>query len=612
MKEKFYVTTAIDYVNAAPHIGHAYQKIVADVLARWNKLQGKEVLFVTGTDEHGKKVEEAAKKAGKNPKEFVDEISKEFIKAWKALNIDYDRFIRTTDKDHQKVVQDIIKKCEANGDIYLGEYEGFYCTGCEAYYTEKDCPDLICPLHKKPLEKIKEKTYFFRLSKYKNFLLDHYKKHPEFILPKTRRNEIINRVKEGLKDLSITRTSFDWGIPFPLDKKHVTYVWFDALINYYTATREKNREKFWGKPTHHILGKDNTWFHTVYWPAMLKSAGIEIPKTTFNHGFLSFNGQKISKSLGNAISPITLAQKYGADTVRYFCLRQFPFATGEDGDFSETALVSRHNDELANKLGNLVSRTSALAEKYGIACPSQNKSNICEGIKKTENKLLKKLKLKEISKLINNYELDKALNEIFAFIDICNEYVQKEKPWKTHDKKVLFQLVEAIREIAKLLSPFIPESAEKISKIFKSNNIKKAPVLFEKIETPKSKPNLNKSEEPKEIMEGVTTINFEDFEKLDLRVAEIKNVEEIEGADKLYKLSITLGDEDRTIVAGIKQYYTKEELQNKKIIVLTNLKPRTLRGIESQGMLLAASSKDHKTVSLISPDQDMEAGSIVG
>ena len=596
MKEKFYVTTAIDYVNAEPHIGHAYQKIVADVLARWNKLQGKDVLFVTGTDEHGEKVEEAAKRVGKEPKEFVDEISQKFKEAWKSLNINYDRFIRTTDKDHQKVVLEFIKKCEASGDIYLGEYEGLYCTGCEAYYTEKDCPDLICPLHKRSLEKIKETTYFFKLSKYKDFLLNLYKKHPEFILPGSRRNEIINRVKEGLRDLSITRTSFDWGIPFPLDKKHVTYVWFDALINYYTATREKGREDFWGTPTIHLLGKDNAWFHTVYWPAMLKSAGIKLPKTTFNHGFLSFNGKKISKSLGNAISPVTLVKKYGTDSVRYFCLRQFPFASGDDGDFKESALISRHNDELANKLGNLVSRTSALVEKYGIT--------------KTPNILLKKLKLKQIEKLVENYELDKALNEIFAFIDICNEFIQSKKPWETHDKKVLYQLVYSIKEIAKLLSPFIPESAEKISKIFKTDKIKKASILFEKIEI--SKPNLNKSEEPKEIMEGVTTINFEDFEKIDLRVAKIQKIEEIPKADKLYKLTLDDGENGRTICAGIKEFYSIDELKNKKIVIVANLASRKLRGIESRGMLLAASNKDHTKVSLISPDKDIEVGSIVG
>ena len=595
MKEKFYITTAIDYVNASPHIGHSYQKIVADVLARWNKLQGKDVFFVTGTDEYGKKVKEYADKAGKKPKEFVDENSAKFKKAWKALNIKYDRFIRTTDPDHTLVVSDFIKKCEKNGDIYKGEYEGLYCVGCEAYFTEKDCPDLICPIHKKPLETIKEKTYFFKLSKYKDFLLNLYEEHPEFILPKTRRNEIINRVKEGLHDLSISRTSFDWGIPFPLDKSHVTYVWFDALINYYTATREKGKEEFWGKPTVHILGKDNTWFHTVYWPAMLKSAGIELPKTTFNHGFVSVEGEKISKSLGNTISPIELVEKYGSDSVRYFCLRQFPFASGNDGDFSETALIQRHNDELANKLGNLILRTSSLVEKYGI--------------EKCENDLIKKLNEEKISKLVDNYELDKALNEIFAFIDNCNEFIQNKKPWKTKDKKVLYELVKSIRKIAKLLYPFIPESSEKISEIFKTDEIKKAPVLFQKIENTKP----NKQQILNKTMENIATIQFEDFTKLDLRVAKIISAEEIPKADKLYKLTLDVGElGERIICAGIKEFYNQDDLKNKKIIIIANLAPRKLRGIESQGMLLAASTKDKKTVSLISPDQDIEPGSTVG
>jgi len=370
---------------------------------------------------------------------------------------------------------------------------------------------------------------------------------------------------------------------------------FDALINYYTATREKGKEDFWGQPTVHILGKDNTWFHNVYWPAMLKSAGIDLPKATINHGFLTFNGQKISKSLGNSISPVTLVEKYGTDAVRYFCLRHFSFASGSDGDFDEASLVERYNNELANKLGNLVSRTSALAEKYG-----------------TENSdtLLKKLNLSKIEKYFEEYKVDRALDEIFAFIDVCNEYIQDKKPWETKDSKVLGELVEAIREIARLLSPFIPESAEKISKIFRSNKIKKAPVLFEKLETPKA--NLNKAEEPKEIMEGVTTIQFDDFEKVDLRVAEIKEVEEIPKADKLFKLTLDDGMGGRTICAGIKEFYKMDELKGKKIIIVANLAPRKMRGIESQGMLLAASNKDHSKVSLISPDQDIEPGSQVG
>ncbi|MAG61458.1 methionine--tRNA ligase [Candidatus Pacearchaeota archaeon] len=475
MAKKFYVTTAIDYVNAEPHIGHAYQKIVADALARWHKLLGDEVRFLTGTDEHGKKVQNAAKAAGKSPKEFVDETSKKFKEAWKALNVIPNRFIRTTDKDHAKIVKEFIEKCEKKGDIYKGTYEGNYCVNCEAYVTEKDLVDGECPYHPgKKIEKISEESYFFKLSKYQNFLLDLYKKHPEFVLPDSRRNEIINRVKDGLNDLSITRTSFDWGIPFPLDKKHVTYVWFDALINYYTG-----EDGFWPADVH-ILGKDNTWFHTVYWPAMLKSAGYKLPKTTFNHGFLTFNGQKISKSLGNVISPVVLVEKYGADSIRYYALRHFPFANGDDGDFSEEVLVRRHNDELANKLGNLVSRVSNLAEKNGIA--------------KCENKLLKKLKLKEIGKLIDNFEFDKALNLIFEFIDVCNEYVQSEKPWETKDKKVLYELVDSIKAVAILLWPFIPETSEKIAKGFgfkidykeivkgiKVKRIKKSEILFKKI-----------------------------------------------------------------------------------------------------------------------------------
>lgn len=324
MKNTFYVTTAIDYVNAEPHIGHAYQKIIADILARWHKLLGKEVFFVTGTDEHGKKVQKAAETAGKKTKEFVDEVSAKFKDAWAALNIKYDRFIRTTDEDHKKIVAEVIKKVKESGDIYLGEYRGLYCVDCEAYYTEKDAPNFMCPVHKKRLENLKEESYFFKLSKYQDFLLELYEKNPDFVLPEKSRNEVRNRVKEGLKDLSISRTSFNWGVPFPGDKKHVVYVWFDALLNYYTATQSNGKEKFWPADLH-ILGVDNTWFHCVYWPAMLKSAGLPLPKTVFNHGFLTFNGQKISKSLGNVISPIFLVKKYGVDTIRYFISRQLHY-----------------------------------------------------------------------------------------------------------------------------------------------------------------------------------------------------------------------------------------------------------------------------------------------
>ncbi len=476
MTKKFYVTTAIDYVNAEPHIGHAYQKIIADVLARWHKLRGEKVWFLTGTDEHGLKLSRSANEAGLSEKEFVDGMAKKFKEAWKSLNIDYNRFIRTTDKDHEKFVQEFIKKIEK--DIYKGVYEGYYCVNCEAYVTEKDLVNGECPYHPgRKVERIKEETYYFKLSKYQDKLLELYEKNPEFILPKVRRNEIKNRVKEGLQDLSITRTNFSWGIPFPLDKKHVVYVWFDALLNYLSGAG-KNQE-FWPASLH-ILGKDNGWFHAVIWPAMLFSAGYELPKTVFIHGFLSFNGQKISKSLGNVISPQYLAKKYGADSIRYFVCRQFPFAEGKDGDFSEKALVERHNNELANKLGNLVSRVSSLAEKFGL--------------EKTENQLIKKLELKEIKEKMESYELDKALDLIFSFIDNCNEYVQENKLWQTGDKKKLYELVDSLKVISILLWPFIPETCEKIAKHFgfeikfkeikkplDIREIKKSEILFKKI-----------------------------------------------------------------------------------------------------------------------------------
>ncbi|MEI6731544.1 MAG: methionine--tRNA ligase [archaeon] len=607
-KKTFYITTAIDYPNAEPHIGHAYQKIVADVLARWHSLLGKDVFFLTGTDEHGKKIQEAAEKEGKSPRQFVDEMSQEFKSAWASLNVKPNRFIRTTDKDHEALVTEVIKKCNKAGDIYLGKYEGWYCVGCEAYYTEKDMVDGKCPLHNRPLEKLEEESYFFKLSKYQKFLLNLYKKNPDFVLPDVRRNEMTNRIKEGLKDLSISRTSFNWGIPFPLDNRHIVYVWMDALFNYVSGAG-KNQE-YWPADIH-LLGKDNGWFHSVYWPAFLKSAGYKLPKTVFIHGFLTFNGQKISKSLGNAISPKTLVQKYGADPIRYFVTRNFVF--GEDGDFSEQSLVDRHNNELANKLGNLVSRVSALAETYGIekATPLDSKKLV-----------------KRIESHFENLEFDKALNEIFAFIDICNEYIQNKKPWETKDKKVLYQLVNAIKDFTILLSPFIPETCEKIAKVFnfeislkalkepiKISKIKKATPLFVKIETStpttQNKPQTqvnNKVNKSHSIPGIMTSINYSDWEKIDLRVGKIEKVEDIEGADKLYKLTVNIGKENKTVCAGLKKFYSPEQLKGKKCILFVNLAPRMMRGIESQGMILAAVSEDESAVVLVQPEKDIPSG----
>lgn len=471
MKHKFYVTTPIYYPNDIPHIGHAYTTIAADILSRWYKIKGYDVFFLTGTDEHGKKIENVAKKNGKSPKEFVDFLVPKFKEAWKKIGVDYTRFIRTTDKDHEEVVSKILNKVYEKGDVYKGEYSGLYCTGCEAYYTEKDLVDGYCPLHKTKIESVKEESYFFKLSKYQQKLLDFYKKNPDFISPPHRKKEIINRVKEGLIDLSISRANFSWGISLPFDKKHVCWVWFDALTNYYSATRQKGKEKFWPADVH-LVGKDILWFHSVIWPAMLLAAGIELPKKVFAHGWLTIDKEKISKSGGKLINIDELVKIAGTDSARYFLFRNYPF--GDDGDFSEKTLIDRHNNELANKFGNLVSRVTALTEKIGA--------------EKMENKLLKKLKIKDIEKHIENYEFDKALNEIFAFIDVCNEYVQSKKPWETKDKKVLYELLDSIKSIAILLWSFIPETSEKIAKNLGFE------IKFENIEKPITLKKVKKSE----------------------------------------------------------------------------------------------------------------------
>ncbi len=614
MAKKFYITTAIDYASGEPHIGHAYQKVVADVLARWHKAKGEHVFFLTGTDEHGQKIAKIAKEAGKSEKEFVDLLSEKFKQAWLSLNLNFDRFIRTTEPNHEKKVQEFIKLMNEKGDIYKGKYSGLYCMDCEAYVTEKDLIGGKCPFHPdKELTELSEEAYFFRLGKYRKKLLELYDKNKKYILPVFRRQEIVNRVKEGLKDLNITRTNFSWGIPFPLDKRHVTYVWYEALLNYITGIDWPNKmfKKFWPADVQ-ILGIDNGWFHCVIWPAMLMSAGIKPASTILINGFLTFNGRKISKSLGNAISPTVLVKRYGADTIRYFLCRNFVF--GEDGDFSERALVERHNSELANKFGNLISRASALAEKYGM--------------EKSKNKLIEKLKLKEIEKHMENYQLDKALNLIFDFIDECNLYVQENKLWETGNKKKLYELADSIKAIAILLWPFMPSSAEKIAKLLnfkidyreikkplKISKIKKAEILFKKIsadEKPEVKEKINKPGRIDGVM-NANMISFKDWEKLDLRVGKILKAEDIENADKLYGLEVDLGKElgKRVLVAGIKKYYKKDELKGKRCVIFANLEPRTVKGIESKGMILAAVNEDESKVVLIEPDKDIEVGSKV-
>jgi methionyl-tRNA synthetase len=487
--KKFYITTPIYYPNSEPHIGTAYTTIVCDVLARWNKLLGNEVFFLTGTDEHGKKIENVAKENNQNPKEFVDSMLIKFKEAWTQLNINYDRFIRTTDKDHEEVVQNILQKIYDNKDIYLGEYEGYYCTSCEAYYVENDLKDLKCPIHNIKIEKLKEKSYFFKLSKYQKKLLDFFEKNPKFIEPEFRKKEIIKRVKEGLHDLSISRTSFKWGVELPFDKKHIAYVWGDALLNYISGVGyikdKKLFNKFWPADLH-LVAKDIQWFHCVIWPALLLSAKVKLPKKVFSHGFLTIKKEKVSKS-GKMITVKEL-EKYPSDSIRYYLIREVPF--GQDGDFSEDSLKNRLNNELANELGNLLSRVLTLTDK-----------NFNGKIKSytLEKELTTKLNLKKIQDYIESYELHNALSEIFRFISECNKFINKEKLWEQKDKKLeknLYSLLESLRIISILISPFTPNTSEKINKqlnikqgllkdckfnLVKSYSTKKGEILFKKI-----------------------------------------------------------------------------------------------------------------------------------
>ncbi len=614
MEKTFYITTPIFYPTAVPHIGTAYTVIAADILSRWHSLQGRDVFFLTGTDEHGRKIQLAAEKEGKNPQDFVNSLIPEFKKAWKLFNIGYDRFIRTTDKDHEQAVRDILQAVYEKGDIYKGNYEGFYCTGCEAYYTEKDLQEGCCPVHKTKIEKLKEESYFFKLSKYQRKLLEWYQKS-DCILPEYRKREVINRIQEGLQDLSISRTSFKWGITLPFDENHVCYVWFDALVNYLSGIGYPSNQKLFKQcwPADlHLVGKDILWFHAVIWPAILFSLGIDLPKQIFAHGWLTIKGEKMGKSAGNAIDLLALREKFGADAVRYVLFREAPF--GEDGEFSESVFIERYNNELANKLGNLVSRVSALAEIHGLelAVPLPNKDLLAR-----------------VKRDFESCSLDKALNSIFGFVDSINEYVQKKKPWETKDKKVLWQAANGIKDLAILLSPFMPETSEKIAGIFNFelslkalnsplpvSKISKAQVMFRKIDkgsSPEQSMQKEKlvKENPDKNANGNDKISYDEFSKLDMKVGKILKVKDHPNADKLYILEVDLGQEKRTIVAGLKNHYEKAHLEGKKAIFAVNLKATTLRGVESDGMILAAVNEDDSHVVILIPDEDIAVGSKV-
>lgn len=620
-KGYFQITTAIDYASGRFHLGHAYEKICADTIARWKRLQGFKVHFSTGTDCHGLKIQRAAEKARKEPLEFVTEISNGFKELCTKLNISYDDFIMTTEERHKKVAQHIMNQLYKKGEIYKGIYEGLYCVDCETYYTEKDLIDgNNCPVHKRPVESIKEESYFFKLSKYQNFLIDYIKKNPKCILPEKRRNEILNRLKQPLKDLSISRKEVKWGIPLPFDKNLSEFVWIEALNNYLTTIDYPNKKykDFW--PGIHIIGGDILWHHTAIWYSVLQALNLQIPKVVV-HGFINLEGEKLSKAANIRIDPIELAESYGTDPLRYFLLREIPF--GEDGDFSEVKLVERYNQELANDLGNLLRRTTVLIEKnFEGKIPSKGIDDLC-----------KKLDLKKIDSYMNNLELHNALNELWKFVNECNKYVNDKEPWNVKDKKklgnILYNLVEALRFIAIVLQPFMPATSEEIARQLgingfekqtfkdlkygktKYSSIGKNKVLFEKIDIVQKKAKMEEEKMVKEHGKEIhqeDKIPFAEFQKIDLRVGKIIKIEPHPDADKLYILLIDLGEGEHNIqlVAGLRNYYKEEELMNKQIVVVRNLQPATLRGVESQGMLLAAEFKGK--VVLISPEKNIETG----
>jgi methionyl-tRNA synthetase len=611
-KNTFYVTTPIYYTSGKPHLGHAYTSITCDVIARWNRNIGKEVFFSTGTDEHGQKVEKNAAKNNMKPKEYVDSLIPYFKDLLKQMNISYDYFIRTTNPKHEQFVQKMLQKSYDNGDIYKGTYKGLYCIDCEQYYKEEDLIDnKICPIHKKEVNYVEEDNYFFKLSKYQDKLLKFYKENPQFLSPKSKAQETINRVQEGLEDISISRNkkTLNWGIELPFDKEHVTYVWFDALFNYISLLDINDSMKFWPADAH-IVGKDIMWFHKVYWPAFLMSAQFELPKKVFAHGWWTSNGEKMGKALGNVIDPIEVANKYGTDEFRYYVLSVGAF--GDDLDFSYELFAQKINNELNNDLGNLVSRVHAMTNKYfGGNVPGQ------ENLSKDEVELIEKLNIfKPFNESMQNLEYNKAINILWDAIRETNAYINKVAPWKQEDMKKLSAIINTLNFAVKLFADYIdcfmPTKSQKIREQFnfekgnfqKFESIKAGHKLAQK-ENLFEKIKLEKKEETKDKKQNEKK---EGFESLNLKVGKITEVKEIENSDKLYKLKVEIGEEEpRQIISGLQQIYKKEDLKNKKVVVLANLKPAKLAGEKSNGMVLAVEDpkKGHDDCSLLTTNQQI-------